>query len=94
MDALDKQPFGFNNRFEDEPGSNPEELVGAAHSACFSMALSLALGDAGFKADKIDTKATVRLLPSQFLLNLYKGRLDRSNGEVPLELIFFLKNHR
>jgi osmotically inducible protein OsmC len=59
--ALDKQPYGFNTRFEDEPGSNPEELVGAAHSACFSMALSLALGGAGFTADKIDTKATVSL---------------------------------
>ena len=59
--ALNKQPYGFNTRFEDEAGSNPEELVGAAHSACFSMALSLALGDAGFTADKIDTKATVSL---------------------------------
>jgi lipoyl-dependent peroxiredoxin len=59
--ALDKQPFGFNTRFEGKPGSNPEELVGAAHSACFSMALSLALGEAGFTADKIDTKATVSL---------------------------------
>ena len=59
--ALNKQPYGFNTRFEDEAGSNPEELVGAAHSACFSMALSLALGDAGFTADKIDSKATVSL---------------------------------
>lgn len=59
--ALNKQPYGFNTRFEDKAGSNPEELVGAAHSACFSMALSLALGDAGFTADKIDTKATVSL---------------------------------
>ena len=59
--ALDNQPYGFNTRFEDKPGSNPEELVGAAHSACFSMALSLALGEAGFTADDISTKATVSL---------------------------------
>ena len=59
--ALDNQPYGFNTRFEDKPGSNPEELVAAAHSACFSMALSLALGEAGFTADNIDTKAVVSL---------------------------------
>ncbi|ASM54837.1 osmotically inducible protein OsmC [Pseudoalteromonas nigrifaciens] len=59
--ALNNQPYGFNTRFEDKPGSNPEELVAAAHSACFSMALSLALGEAGFTADNIDTKAVVSL---------------------------------
>lgn len=59
--ALEHQPYGFNTRFEDKPGTNPEELIGAAHSACFSMALSLALGDAGFTADEIKTKAVVSL---------------------------------
>ena len=59
--ALESQPYGFNTRFEDKAGTNPEELVGAAHSACFSMALSLALGEAGFTADDISTKATVSL---------------------------------
>ncbi|KPH90646.1 OsmC family protein [Pseudoalteromonas sp. US3C1013] len=59
--ALDNQPYGFNTRFEDKPGSNPEELVGAAHSACFGMALSLALGEAGFTAENINTEATVSL---------------------------------
>jgi osmotically inducible protein OsmC len=59
--ALEKQPFGFNTRFEDKPGTNPEELVAAAHSSCFSMALSLALTEAGFVADDITTKATVSL---------------------------------
>ncbi|OLF72770.1 osmotically inducible protein OsmC [Pseudoalteromonas haloplanktis] len=59
--ALDNQPYGFNTRFEDKPGSNPEELVGAAHSACFGMALSLALGEAGFTAESINTEATVSL---------------------------------
>jgi osmotically inducible protein OsmC len=59
--ALDNQPYGFNTRFEDKPGSNPEELVGAAHSACFSMALSLALGEAGFTAENMNTEAVVSL---------------------------------
>ena len=59
--ALDNQPYGFNTRFEDKPGSNPEELVGAAHSACFGMALSLALGEAGFTAENINTEAVVSL---------------------------------
>ncbi|MWD26199.1 OsmC family peroxiredoxin [Aquicoccus sp. SCR17] len=59
--ALKDQPYGFNTRFEGKRGSNPEELVGAAHAACFSMAMSLQLGEAGFAADDISTEATVTL---------------------------------
>ncbi|HEX5678129.1 MAG TPA: OsmC family protein [Alcanivorax sp.] len=59
--ALKDQPYGFNTRFEDEPGTNPEELIGAAHAGCFSMAFSLELGNAGHTADSIDTKAKVTL---------------------------------
>mgnify|MGYP001444567056 CR=1 FL=1 len=59
--ALAQQPYGFNTRFEGKPGTNPEELLGAAHAACFSMALSLILGEAGFTAKSIDTKAVVSL---------------------------------
>ena len=59
--ALKEQPYGFNTRFEDEPGTNPEELIGAAHAGCFSMAFSLELGNAGYTADSIDTKAKVTL---------------------------------
>ncbi|MEJ4043059.1 OsmC family protein [Erwinia sp. SLM-02] len=59
--ALDNQPYGFNTRFEGKPGTNPEELVGAAHAACFSMALSLMLGEAGFTPESIDTVADVSL---------------------------------
>ncbi|WP_215761611.1 OsmC family protein [Acetobacter sp. P1H12_c] len=59
--ALKSQPYGFNTRFEDKPGTNPEELLGAAHAACFSMALSLILGEAGLTAKSIDTKAVVSL---------------------------------
>lgn len=53
--------YGFMSRFEDGPGTNPEELLGAAHAGCYSMALSLGLGEAGLTADSIDTKATVTL---------------------------------
>ncbi|MFJ4376022.1 OsmC family protein [Pseudomonas japonica] len=59
--ALRQTPYGFNTRFEDTPGTNPEELIGAAHAGCFSMALSMILGEAGFKADSIDTRAEVTL---------------------------------
>ena len=59
--VLNQQPYGFNTRFEGEKGSNPEELIGAAHAACFSMALSLMLGEAGYTADSIDTTADVSL---------------------------------
>ena len=59
--ALKQHPYGFNTRFEGVPGSNPEELIGAAHAACFTMALSKALGDAGFTAESLETKAVVSL---------------------------------
>ncbi|HHA1312134.1 TPA: OsmC family protein [Enterobacter kobei] len=59
--VLNQQPYGFNTRFEGEKGTNPEELIGAAHAACFSMALSLMLGEAGYTADSIDTTAVVSL---------------------------------
>lgn len=59
--VLNQQPYGFNTRFEGAKGTNPEELIGAAHAACFSMALSLMLGEAGYTADHIDTVADVSL---------------------------------
>jgi len=59
--ALQQQPYGFNTRFEGKPGTNPEELIGAAHAACFSMALSLMLGNEGFVPQRIDTVADVSL---------------------------------
>ncbi|WP_439122922.1 OsmC family protein [Marivita sp.] len=59
--ALSTQPYGFNTRFEEKAGTNPEELIGAAHAGCFSMALSMILGDFDAVADDIDTKATVSL---------------------------------
>ena len=59
--VLNQQPYGFNTRFEGAKGTNPEELIGAAHAACFSMALSLMIGEAGYTADSIDTTADVSL---------------------------------
>ncbi|WP_151994836.1 OsmC family protein [Buttiauxella massiliensis] len=59
--ALKEQPYGFNTRFEGAAGTNPEELIGAAHAACFSMALSLMLGEEGYTAESIDTVADVSL---------------------------------
>ena len=59
--ALDKYPYGFASRFEGKPGTNPEELIGAAHAGCFTMALSLILGEAQLKAEHMETKAEVTL---------------------------------
>jgi osmotically inducible protein OsmC len=59
--ALNEQPYGFASRFEDKPGTNPEELIGAAHAGCFTMALSKILGDAGFTAEEMNTKAEITL---------------------------------
>jgi osmotically inducible protein OsmC len=59
--ALSAVPYTFSQRFENAKGTNPEELVAAAHAACFSMALSLFLGEAGMTAESIETKATVSL---------------------------------
>lgn len=59
--ALKDYPYGFAARFEDKPGTTPEELLAAAHAGCFTMALSLMLGEAGFTAEQMDTSAKVTL---------------------------------
>jgi lipoyl-dependent peroxiredoxin len=59
--ALNAYPYGFSSRFEGVKGSNPEELIGAAHASCFTMALSLILGEAGLTAKQMDTSAEVTL---------------------------------
>ncbi len=58
---LTEAAYGFAARFESEPGTNPEELIAAAHSGCFTMALSGQLERAGLRADRIDTTATVAM---------------------------------
>lgn len=60
--ALKEYPYGFANRFEDDRrGTNPEEILGAAHAACFTMAFSFACDKAGFATRNVDTQASVRL---------------------------------
>lgn len=59
--VLSAYPYGFNSRFEGKPGTNPEELIGAAHAGCFTMALSLILGEAKLTAEKMETQADVTL---------------------------------
>jgi osmotically inducible protein OsmC len=59
--ALKSYPYGFASRFEGLPGTNPEELLAAAHAGCFTMALSLILGEAKLTAERMDTSATVTL---------------------------------
>ena len=60
--ALKDYPYGFGSRFEDDRrGTNPEEILAAAHAGCFTMAFSFAADKAGFATAKVDTKASVRL---------------------------------
>ena len=59
--VLREAPYGFKARFEDGPGTNPEELIGAAHAGCFAMALSLMLTEAGFKPARLEAHAEVTL---------------------------------
>lgn len=59
--VLQQTAYSFAKRFESEPGTNPEELIAAAHAGCFTMALSAQLGNAGMTAQSLDTTATVTL---------------------------------
>ena len=59
--ALSDTPYGFATRFENKTGTNPEELIAAAHASCFAMALSNILGQAGHTAERLDSRATVTL---------------------------------
>lgn len=70
-----ESPYSFASRFEDGAGTNPEELLGAAHAACYSMALSSALGRAGFTPSSIHTNASVHL-----------GKVDEKNRITLIEL--------
>jgi osmotically inducible protein OsmC len=59
--VLSQTPYSFHTRFENQPGTNPEELIAAAHAGCFSMALSAQLGNAGFTPERIDTNANLTM---------------------------------
>ncbi|HEV2094945.1 MAG TPA: OsmC family protein [Chthoniobacterales bacterium] len=74
--VLTATPYSFSTRFENGRGTNPEELIGAAHAGCFSMALSLILGEAGMKADSIRTSAEVTLEKADAGFSISKIHLD------------------
>mgnify|MGYP003577127502 FL=1 len=59
--VLTDQFYAFNTRFEEEPGTNPEELIAAAHAGCFTMALSFGLARAGYSEGTLETKAAIKL---------------------------------
>jgi len=74
--VLDGAQYSFSTRFEDGKGTNPEELIAAAHAGCFSMALSKQLGDAGMTAESINTTAAVSLEKSDAGFSITKVHLD------------------
>ena len=74
--VLSAAPYSFGTRFEGTPGTNPEELLAAAHAGCFSMALSMILGEAGIKPERIDTTATVTFEKLDTGFTITKVHLD------------------
>src|SRR6201992_2889848 len=61
--VLDNSPYSFKTRFENEKGTNPEELIAAAHAGCYTMALAFGLQGAGLTADSLETTATINFEP-------------------------------
>ncbi|MGH8127152.1 MAG: OsmC family protein [Gammaproteobacteria bacterium] len=80
--VLDDTQYSFGTRFENDTGTNPEELIGAAHAGCYSMALSMILGKAGYTPEKISTKASVNLEQSEDGFTISAIHLDVS-AKVP-----------
>lgn len=74
--ALKDLQYSFSTRFENGVGTNPEELIAAAHAGCFSMALSAQLGEAGMTAESIETTATVTLEKTDAGFTVTKSHLD------------------
>ncbi|HJP83398.1 MAG TPA: OsmC family peroxiredoxin [Fimbriimonadaceae bacterium] len=84
--ALQSVPYTFRMRFEEEPGTTPEELIAAAHSSCFSMALSGQLEERGIHPTSIETKATVTMqnlsvTKSHLALTVHAQGADRAKAE-------------
>jgi lipoyl-dependent peroxiredoxin len=76
--VLNATPYSFSTRFEGAPGTNPEELIAAAHAGCFSMALSLMLGEAEIRPERIDTEAAVTLEKTDGGFSITKVHLEVS----------------
>ena len=86
--VLSNTPYSFGTRFEASPGTNPEELLGAAHAGCFSMALSLQLGHAGIHPKRIETKATITFEKLETGFTITRSHLDvsvRAPGADPVK---------
>src|SRR6516165_5001776 len=74
--VLNQTQYSFSTRFENGIGTNPEELIAAAHASCFTMALSAQLGNAGITADSIDTTATITLEKTDAGFTITSSHLD------------------
>jgi len=74
--VLADTPYSFSTRFEGKPGTNPEELLGAAHAGCFTMALSAQLGEAGIKPERIETTATITFEKLDSGFTITRSHLD------------------
>ena len=81
--ALIEKPYSFHTRFENEPGTNPEELIAAAHAGCYSMAFSATLGDKGYTPERIETHATCTVTPKQGGGWAITGMHLKVRGKVP-----------
>lgn len=80
--VIQDQPYGFNTRFGDERGTNPEELIAAAHAGCFTMALAFALAKQGVSDARLETKARVTLVPEGDGFKVTRSDLDLT-ADVP-----------
>lgn len=80
--ALKKSKYSFTSRFKDGKGTNPEELIGAAHAGCFSMALSLMLGEKGYPPKEISTEAKVHIEMEEN--NIFISKIElKTKAKVP-----------
>jgi lipoyl-dependent peroxiredoxin len=80
--GINALPYSFHSRFENAQGTNPEELIAAAHASCFSMALSKILGDEGHAPTSINTRATLSMVPVEGGFKIKSIHLD-TEGRVP-----------
>jgi osmotically inducible protein OsmC len=74
--AFNDQPYGFNTRFEDQVGANPEEQIAAAHASCFSMALSFGLAEKGFNKGALESKAVITLVEDSDGFTITKSEIS------------------
>jgi len=80
--ALSNLPYSFGRRFENDPGTNPEELIAAAHASCFAMALSAELGKLGITPESLDATATVTFEKQEAGFTITESHLDVT-GKIP-----------